>query len=330
MDLSTIKHRWQALWHPERYHGYGRQKAYFEGWYFKLIHPDGKAALAVIPGISMNPKGEKEVFIQVLDGLNAKASYHSFSITDFIPDPNRFHVRIGNNTFSDNGITLDLPELHGQLSFNNTHPWPKTLGAPGIMGWYAFMPFMECYHGVWSMHHYLAGKLTWNGVDLDFTNGIGYGEKDWGTSFPRGWIWTQCNHFDSSEEVSVMASTAHIPWMGTSFVGFIGGILINGKLYRFATYTGSRRMAQIHDNKILIGFQDRQYTLEIEAEAGPGAPLQSPLQGAMTGKVNESLQARMIVRFSKGNKVLFSGQGKWCGLEVAGEVESLLSSVWTK
>jgi tocopherol cyclase len=330
MDISDLKHRWQALWHPERFHGWGRQKAYFEGWYFKLIHPQEKAALAVIPGISMDAHGKKEVFIQVLDGMNAKANYHTFPVDAFTPSPDRFHIHIGSNSFSNEEMILDLPELKGQLSFSNTNPWPKTLGAPGIMGWYAFMPFMECYHGVWSMHHHLAGKLTWKGEELDFTNGLGYGEKDWGSSFPRGWIWTQCNHFDSSGEVSVMASTAHIPWLGTSFVGFIGGILFEGKLYRFATYTGSKRQARIEGEHIYIAFQDRQYTLEISAKPGAGAHLQSPLQGAMTGKVNESLQAKMDVRFLKGNEVLFAGQGKWCGLEVAGEVDSLLSNEWTK
>jgi len=329
MDPVSLHRRWQALWHPERYHGWGRRRNYFEGWYFKLADPDGRATLAIIPGISMKPDGRQEAFIQVLDGQAARAFYHPFPAEDFLPDARGFGLRIGDNRFSGEGIRLSLPELQGSLRFLEPYAWPRTLGAPGIMGWYAFMPFMECYHGVWSMHHGLEGKLHWQGAELDFNGGIGYGEKDWGTSFPRGWIWTQASHFDSPRRVSVMASVAHIPWMGSSFVGFIGGLLLDDRLFRFATYTGARRMAVMDGDHIRLGFRDKRHTLILEAESGPGAHLLSPLRGEMTGKVNESLQATVHVRLSEGTKVLFEGTGRRAGLEAAGEVHSLLSGDWS-
>jgi hypothetical protein len=45
-------------------------------------------------------------------------------------------------------MSLDLPGAQGDVRFTDTQPWPKMLGAPGIMGWYSFVPFMECKHGV--------------------------------------------------------------------------------------------------------------------------------------------------------------------------------------
>lgn len=330
MGPRNLYRRWQALWHPERYHGWGRQRGYFEGWYFKLADPAGLATLAVIPGISIKPDGRREAFVQVLDGQQARAWYHPFAEEEFRPDPGGFAIRIGKNHFSDHGIRLDLPELRGELQFHRTFPWPRSLGAPGIMGWYAFMPFMECYHGVWSMHHNLSGSLRWQGRDIDFGGGLGYGEKDWGTSFPKGWIWTQSNHFEGDRRVSVMASLAHIPWMGSSFVGFIGGILLDDRLFRFATYTGARRLAVMEGDRIRIGFRDRRHTLTIEAESGPGAHLLSPLQGEMTGKVNESLQATLQVELQEEGRTLFRGTGIRAGLEAAGEVDSLLANAWSR
>jgi hypothetical protein len=37
------------------------------------------------------------------------------------------------------------------------------------MGWYAWVPRMECYHGVLSFSHPLQGTLTLNGKVMDFS-----------------------------------------------------------------------------------------------------------------------------------------------------------------
>lgn len=328
MQISDLILRWQALWHPERYHGWGRRRGYFEGWYVKLVSADGALALAIIPGIARKPDGQSEAFIQVLDGVAATATYHSFPVDQFLPRTDRFAVDIAGNRFSDQGIRLDLPDLVGEVRFLDGYPWPTTLGAPGIMGWYAFMPFMECYHGVWSMHHRLEGQLTWKGRTVSLQGGIGYGEKDWGTSFPRGWIWMQSSHFETDRRISVMASVAHIPWLGNSFVGFIGGILLDDRLIRFASYTGARRKATIAGEELAIGFRDQRHELTIRATPGPGAHLQSPIRGEMAGKVNESLQATLDVTLRENGQVIFQGTGRWAGLEASGEVDSLQSTEW--
>ena len=48
-----------------------------------------------------------------------------------------------------------------------------------------------------------------DGKTIDFTNGIGYIEKDWGKSFPNSWIWMQTNHF-KYHNASLMASLSSI------------------------------------------------------------------------------------------------------------------------
>ncbi|MCG8327652.1 MAG: hypothetical protein MI974_08200 [Chitinophagales bacterium] len=63
--MSDRYKRWKALWHPERYHGWGSTKNYFEGWYYKIVK---QHAFAFIPGISMNSKGEQHTFIQEIVG----------------------------------------------------------------------------------------------------------------------------------------------------------------------------------------------------------------------------------------------------------------------
>ncbi|MBX2928232.1 MAG: hypothetical protein KF852_10385 [Saprospiraceae bacterium] len=316
--------RQRALWNPDMYHGWGRTRRYFEGWYVKMVDPAEQFAFAVIPGISYPQEGEPHAFIQVLDGKRCTATYHRFPAEAFVPSEKEFELQLGDNFFSANKIKLALPELRGELHFHNNYAWPRSLGAPGIMGWYAFMPFMECYHGVVSMHHRLEGRLQVYGTDTEFGGGIGYMEKDWGRSFPGAWIWTQTNHFDVSGRISLMASVADIPWIGKRFTGYISGLLLEDRLFRFATYTGAKMQASIGEHEVAVSFYDRHTRLDILAHQAGGGDLVAPIQGNMTGKVNESMQATVEVQLRENGVLLFEGTGRNAGLEVAGAVEKLV------
>lgn len=329
--MQHLLHRWRALWNPNRYHGWGRKRNYFEGWYFKFVDPTEQYAFAAIPGISMGSDGRQHAFIQVLDGKQCRANYHEFPVSSFVPFSDRFEIRLGENGFSEQQLTLDLPELKGSLTLDGITPWPKMLGAPGIMGWYSFMPFMECYHGVVSLNHLLEGQMEVYGQAVDFTGGKGYIEKDWGVSFPSSWIWMQTNHFDAGQPVSLMASVANIPWIGSHFIGYIVGFLLGEKLYRFATYTGAQMRASLGEREVFLSFKGRRNRLEIVAhKIGGTGELVSPISGNMTGKVNESLQATIEVKLFEDDHLLFEGTGRNAGLEVAGDVGGLLSEEWRR
>ena len=323
--MQNFIRRWRAIWNPDMYHGWGHSKKYFEGWYFKIVDATEGSAFAFIPGISMGKNGEQHAFIQVLDGKRCTAEYIRFDADAFQPSDRVFDIQLADNQFSTKQIRLDLPHIKGVLTFENTTPWTKMLGAPGIMGWFSFVPFMECYHGVVSLNHTIKGSLTINDQEIDFTGGRGYIEKDWGISFPRGWIWLQTNHFDD-ESISLIASVAHIPFLGSHFIGYIVGFWFQKKLYRFTTYTGAKMTTQIIDNQILLNFKDSKNELIITAtKAGTGS-LIAPLHGDMTGKVNESLQAIIDVKFYEYGKLIFEGLGRNAGLEAAGEVDVLLTN----
>jgi hypothetical protein len=91
--------RLRAVWHPDRFQGWGRSKGYFEGWYFKLVSADEQHALAFIPGISMDGSGQKHAFVQVMDGKACTAAYHRFPADDFLPASHTFELNLGGNFF---------------------------------------------------------------------------------------------------------------------------------------------------------------------------------------------------------------------------------------
>jgi tocopherol cyclase len=326
--MRNLTYRWRSLWDPAMYHGWGKKKKYFEGWYFKIVDPTEEHAIAIIPGISMDKEGNRHSFIQVLDGSGVTSAYHRFEEKDFFPSQTEFKVRIGDNQFQTNGCNINLPNLKGNLKFENLTPWPASLGAPGVMGWYSFVPFMECYHGVVSLNHNIIGTLEINGKEVDFTGGKGYIEKDWGKSFPSAWIWMQSNHFNNTEDASLFCSVANIPWLGTHFVGFIAGLWLDGQLYKFTTYGGAQIKTALGDNTVFIGLKNNRYHLRIAAQKAAGAQLAAPSMGAMTGKVNESMQATIDIELLERGKRIYYGSAKNAGLEVSGIVKDLLSDDW--
>ena len=321
-----INNRLHALWHPECYHGWGRKKRFFEGWYYKLVSENQDHALAIIPRIAMDENGEKQAFIQVLDGKNLKATYHKFDVEEFKPTPKKHALKIKMNFFSKEKLVLDLPHLKGELFFKNLTPWSNSFFSPGIMGPFSFIPFMECYHGILSMDHDIKGTLLLDGKKISFEKGKGYMEKDWGHSFPEGYIWMQSNNF-SKKGISLKASVAKIPWLKNSFIGHIAGVLINNKLIEFTTYNNTRIITcKVNKNNILIEMENTRYHLLINAEREKATYLAAPISGFMNGRIEESMSSKIhtILLDKKTKQTLLNDTGLSAGIEVAGNYKLLI------
>jgi hypothetical protein len=311
---------------PAMYHGHNTKPPYFEGWYYKLISADEQERYAIIPGIIFGEDAHS--FVQVLDGSKGTAKYHRFPYAAFHASKKDFDVWINNSHFTSTQVDLDITTeegtLQGKLEFENPIPWPVTWRSPGIMGWYAWVPGMECYHGVLSFDHSIHGNLTIDGEAVDFERGRGYIEKDWGKSFPSAWVWFQSNHFEAPG-TCITASVAEIPFLGTSFRGFIVGLWYGGRLYRFATYTGARiEHLDIQEDHVHWVIRDRELELKLIARTGQSGLILGPTRVDMGVRVAETLQATVGVhlRTLEGEQI-FSGQGRHAGLEVQGDLDRL-------
>jgi tocopherol cyclase len=318
--------RLNAFFHPEQFQGWGKRSHYFEGWYFKVLNAGASSAFAFIPGIAMDHNGNKQAFIQVLDGKAKTATYHKFSADSFIPVAGKFVINIDENFFSEKCIKLNLPTIKGELHFNGNVPWPKSFFSPGIMGPFSFVPFMECYHGIVSMDHGIDGHLNIDGSLIDFNGGRGYIEKDWGRSFPSAYVWMQTNHF-SVQGISLKASVANIPWLGSSFIGFIAGLWLHDRLIQFNTYNGtSLRKVNINEKTVELVMHNNKHELTIVAHRDHATALASPINGLMDGRIEESMSSIIDVELIETNtrKLIFSDKGYHAGLEVAGKIDSIL------
>lgn len=317
--LKAFFNHYRLIFRPEIFHGSGYKKFFFEGWFYKLVTASGDRVIAIIPAFYSGE--ETKAFIQILDGTGHKSVVNFWNSDEFSSAPNEFSVKIGNNSFSGSHLFLSINgdlSLQGELIITNTTPLRSALIRPNIMGWYSYVPFMECNHALLAFSGRLNGVLLVNGEKVDFSGGKVYIEKDWGSSFPEGYIWCQSNHFDDSD-TSFMFSVAKIPWLFSSFTGFLSAFNYKGKQYVFATYTGAKIIkAEVTPEEVSISLSQGKMKLDftiIRAETGD---LIAPYVMNGLTKVTESLSSKIHLRLSSDDKTIFEGNGSHCGLDING------------
>ena len=310
----------KRLYRPELFQGNLRKKKYFEGWYFKHVSQDLSQVYSFIPGVSLSTS-HAHSFIQVINGISGKTDYVEYSLDEFTWDKNRLSLKVGKSSFTENYVDINITgnnlDITGHIDYDNIVKYPKSLFSPGIMGWYSFIPFMECKHGIVSSNHNLKGHISVNGDMLDFNNGKGYIEKDWGASFPEAWIWVQCNNFNDSA-TSFSFSIAKIPWLGKFFIGFIAFLYYDKQYILFSTYNWSS-VSEIKQegNDLCIVIGNKNYTLRIKVVKNSFGELRAPLTGVMSRRIKESIDSVVYLSlYNKENKLIYEDSGKRAGLEI--------------
>ena len=116
--------------------GHGKQRNFFEGWYFKFVDVAEQHVHAIIPGVFLGKdRSTSHAFVQVLDGLSGHSTYHRYPLDRFAASDREFDLRVGPNRFRLEAISIDIADpdrtLRGELKFEGLTPWPVTLTSPG-------------------------------------------------------------------------------------------------------------------------------------------------------------------------------------------------------
>ena len=315
--------------HPIIFQGNRKDKNYFEGWYYKHVSQDEKTVVSFIPDVSFAIDDAHSFVQYIYVSLDEKGKkviktgYFRYPLEDFVASDKPFSIRVADNYFSESEITVKMSDdnikVEGTMIFDSLLPIKKSFLMPNIMGFFAYVPKMECYHGIISMNHILHGKLTIDQKEIGFDEGKGYIEKDWGTSFPKRYIWIQCNNF-KNKNTSVFLSMADIPFMGKSFFGHICNLVIDDHEYRFATYNNSKlKIEMITDQKIILSIEKNKTKLRIEANLSNTGDLIAPQHGKMENITKEGLSGEVkISLWDKQHEIVYEENGTMAGIEISG------------
>lgn len=288
------------------FHGEYKTKNFFEGWYFK--HQKNENTIAFIPGINIDSDGNKSAFIQVITNTNSYNIKYLYS--DFEYSKDELEIRIGKNIFSKEGIEINIKDkdlsILGKIKYDKLTPIEYD-----IMGPFRSMPFMECNHGIISLYHKISGNIKFNNKDIDLKNGVGYIEKDWGSSFPKEYLWIQCNYF-KNHECSIMVSIADIPFMGMNFRGCICSVYYEGEEYRLATYNGVK-IINCSNKSVLL--KRGKYKLKINFSNNNAQSLLAPNKGSMSRRIQENAACRGRFEFYIDDELIFNLYSNNCSFE---------------
>jgi tocopherol cyclase len=308
------------IYKSEIFQGNLKKKNYFEGWYFKHVSHDLKHVWSFIPGISLT-KNDQNVFIQAINGITGETGYFSYDLDDFNWDKKNLYLKIGKSIFTDKYIDLNIQneklKIIGHLDYDNLIHFPVKVFSPGIMGWYSFVPFMECKHGIISVNHDVTGSIEVNEDEINFNRGKGYIEKDWGTSFPEAWLWIQANNF-TDRNSSFTFSVAKIPWLGKFFIGFIAFFYYKNRFLIFSTYNHSV-ITEIKKTSGTIDLiiENHNYVLKVSTIESKFGELRAPVSGEMSRRIKESIDSEVTLSlFDKRNILIYKDSSKRAGLEV--------------
>lgn len=303
------------LFQGERY--LNKNKKYFEGWYFK--NTNNENGISFIPGINIDGK-DKKAFIQVI--TNDSSYFVNYDINDFKFNFKPFNIQIKNNTFSKDGIHIDIQDnaqnlkIYGDIKYSNSKNINTSFISPNIMGPFSYVPSMECNHAILSMQNNINGSININNNRINFNNNIGYIEKDWGSSFPKSYIWCQGNNFEKTN-ASFMLSIANIPFKFFHFRGIICVLIIDNQEFKFSTYNNTKLIKyDVMNDSLDITLKKGVYFLNLKSTYDVGLKLSAPVKGKMKKEIFESISSSITITLKKDNGVIFSDNSANCGIEV--------------
>eukprot|EP00035_Acanthoeca_spectabilis_P030528 m.9755 g.9755 ORF g.9755 m.9755 type:complete len:431 (-) comp4219_c0_seq1:1518-2810(-) len=356
---NALKGTGATLFNPGGWHGpqtwttSGSPTAgFFEGWYYKCVTASRRTFVLIPGGIYSKTKENTFAFIIFVNPA-AESTADRVKLFKYPIDAltytkglgAQWSVRIGESTFGPDSVSVKLVEpdngtvhLEGDLALAQSQSWPASVLMPDVMGWFAWVPGMECRHGVVSLDAVVTGELFVREKPAGFSTGGGkaYVEKDWGTAFPRTWVWMQSNHFvcdasggvPCSENATLLLSIASIPFPSNTleafrFRGFLGALRLGDTIYRFATYQAAviERCDISTRGAVTVTIRSAQHRLQVWAlgDFERAALLHGPTPGgAFEPFVREMLGAEVKVKLIRRSDglVLFEGVGKEAGLEI--------------
>jgi len=159
---------------------------------------------------------------------------------------------------------------------------------------------------------------------IDFSDGKGYIERDWGKTFPREYVWIQSNHFENNE-TSLFFSESSYPFLKTAFQGFICNLVVGKKEYRFATYhRDSCKLEKVSEQvRLKFNLENKTAKLIIEAEiTDPGELVATDRIGYAKGDKEELGGNVKIELYLKKERELFIKMRRLpAGIEIVDHTE---------
>jgi len=267
----------------------------FEGWFTKIDDQKNDLMISIIWGYSTHQE-TKHAFIQFQHNKTHDSLYVTYPINEITWQNDPFVLTIGKNKLSEKGIQLNFGShgisVKGELQFSEFSLIKHSFLKPNIMGLLSYFP-NECNHAIISMHHNVSGNLQINEQTWNIEGADGYIEKDWGTGFPKEYVWVQANDWPNS---SIVFSYATVPVLGKHAKGFFLVFHHKGKEYRFSSIEGCKLSDfSVSEDSFNATIKKKGVSITLVAKQFNPVALAAPAHGEMKYRIKESLDGSLEV-----------------------------------
>lgn len=310
------------IYNNQLFHSNLKRNNYFENWLFKLVSEDRKSVFTIIPVLVLGKN--KLCYIEILNGLTGETFFKEFPLNKYSVKTDTMYCKIDNTVFSKDGISLDLklPEnnLKGEINFGDLNPFKGSSFSPGIIGFFSFIPFLESYISIVSMHTQINGNITIGSNSYNFANGSCYIEKNWGKKYPEFWLWTQCNTFNVKNS-SVFLSISPGNLYGRKFVALLCYFVFEGKVYNFSLHKRARVTSLKKEGRtVFIEIQKKQLKLDISIIPRIAGKIKVPSASNNDRFINESSTATIHLNLYNTDKQICSIEGEFADFNLVGDI----------
>lgn len=279
-----------------KYMGTYKKKDYFEGWYFRITDSENNL-YAFIFGVSFNLE-DQHSFIQVIDHKRGKTYYFRFDINDFYY--NRDSVKIKDNVLGLHSIKINIAPFNIDLEIEPTLFLKKGIFSRHAMGAIKCLP-LKTYHEIVFLNAKVEGTLK-NDDENIAINGNGYMEKNYGTMFPKKWLWIQTNSFKDYKTSLVLGVAELI----NNCEGFFCIMNVDGEEFRFATYNGFRINHEQNGDTIKVTIEKDNISLIINLNYVKGYNIIAPVcKGKMEKEIEESQTSSLTLSLYRENELIY-------------------------
>lgn len=279
-----------------KYMGTYKKKDYFEGWYFRITDEENHL-YAFIFGVTFNIE-DPHSFIQIIDSKEGKTYYFRFDINDFYY--NRDSIKIKDNVLGLHSVKINIDKFNIDLKVEPTLFLKKGLFSQHAMGAVKCLP-LKTYHEIVFLNSKVEGKLK-TGVEDIMINGNGYMEKNYGSMFPKKWLWMQTNSFKEYKTSLVLGVAELI----NNCDGFFCVMNVDGEEFRFATYNGFKVSHEQDSEKIKVIIEKDNISLIISLQYVKGYNIIAPIcKGKMEKEIEESQASTLTLSLYRGNELIY-------------------------
>lgn len=289
------------------FQGEQKRKQYFEGWYVKTIDAENELSIALIPGVAHFSEDESFVQYNIIYKEQTYSGKITFERNDFDVIGNPQTITLPKFILNEKGVKGSLSDngnlIVFDLDFGLFTPIKKNAYSPSIMGPFEYLN-MPCSHDIISMKHAVRGRVFINGQKVVIDNGIGYIEKDRGSTFPSKYVWAQANDFSGNESAALFLSVARIEKSIMDFIGTIAVFYDGEEEHRFATYLGTRVHVEVNYQKqeYTVVFKNPGEKLEVTVSLSNEMALIAPMNKEMDYTIKETIKSTISLIFSKARQ----------------------------